>query len=141
MLIRAGLYTLLLTLLIALGGWVFYKDLQPPSLGGFRFLDGLIAAMYWFTFLIYLFFSVLLSYSLRGRTWKSVILAHILSMVVAVSITLFVLSLGKQQAAKEGRMESSISSAGLSTQHPADQVAGKDRDDLNVQSLIPLDDN
>lgn len=141
MLIRAGLYTLLLTLLMAVGGWVFYKDLQPPSLGGFRFLDGLIAAMYWFAFLIYVFLSVLLSYSLRGGSWKSIILAHILSMVVAVSIALLVLSLGQRQATKEGRMESPISSAGLSMQHQADQIAGKDRDDLNVQLLIPLNDN
>ncbi len=69
------------------------------------------------------------------------ILAHILSMVVAVSITLYVLSLGQRQAANEGLLESSASSEAQSTQNQADLTGGKDRDGLDVQLLIPPDEN
>ena len=135
------LLVLLLALLAAIGGWIFYKDIQSPSEGGFEFLDGLIAALYWFALMIYVFLSVLLSYSIRQGTWKSLVMAHGLSVVVAASGALLVLSPGYKQASKEGRVDSATISGDQSSQRQIYQTSGKDWNDLNRQLLIPIEDD
>jgi multisubunit Na+/H+ antiporter MnhE subunit len=105
------MHALLLILLFAFGVWVMIKDLLPPVQGGFSFFDGIIGAMYWFAFLLYALLSTILYFALRRFSWGTLMIAHIFSLFIAATCTVALITLGQQQAIREGYLESSSTEA------------------------------
>jgi multisubunit Na+/H+ antiporter MnhE subunit len=105
------MHALLLILLFAFGVWVMIKDLLPPAQGGFSFFDGIIGAMYWFAFFLYALLSTILYFSLRRYSWGTLMIAHIFSLFIAATCTVALITLGQQQAIREGYLESSSTEA------------------------------
>jgi hypothetical protein len=102
---RSGSQFIVFFVLSLIGGWIVYKDLTPPAQGGFALYDGMIAAMYWFALLLYALLSLTIGLALRKRSWRSLLLAHLFSVSVAIVATLTLVDLGQQFAADEAERE------------------------------------
>ena len=102
---RTGTQFIVFFVLSLLGMWIIHNDLIPPSEGGFAFYDGMIAAMYWFAFLLYMLLSVVIGLTIRKRSWKGLFIVHILSAGIALAGTVVLINKGQQFATNEGQLE------------------------------------
>ena len=98
MLGRVIIHIFVLTMLVALGVWLIYKDLLTTSELNFTAFSGMLAAMYWFGFLIYALLVTLLFRMLKWRTWKSFIIAHLFCAAIGMLSTAGVVALGQLRA-------------------------------------------
>jgi hypothetical protein len=95
MLGRVIFHVFVLTALVTLGVWLIYKDLLTTSEGELTTFSGMIAAMYWFGFLIYALLVTLLFLVLKWRTWKSFFIAHLFCAAIGMLSTAAVVTLGQ----------------------------------------------
>ena len=65
----------------------------------------MIAAMYWFAFLLYVLLSISMGLLARIQSWKWLFLVHILSAGIAVAGTMVLINKGQEFAANEGLSE------------------------------------
>jgi hypothetical protein len=98
MLARVIFHVFVLTALITLGVWLIYKDLLTTPEGEFTSFSGMLAAMYWFGFLIYALLVTLLFYMLKWRTWKSFFITHLFCAAMGMLSTAAVVTLGQWRA-------------------------------------------
>ena len=117
MLGRVIFHIFVLTILVALGVWLIYKDILTTSEANFSTFSGMLAAMYWFGFLIYALFVTLLFLMLKWRTWKSFFIAHLFCAAIGMLSTAGVVTLGQMRA----EQQLSTSEANLET-NPKNQA-------------------
>lgn len=102
---RDGTQFILFFVLSLIGVWVVYKDLIPPTQGGFTLYDGMIAAMYWFALLLYILLSLTFGLTIRKRSCKWLLSVHLLSLSLALAATGTLVNAGHQFAAEEAQHE------------------------------------
>ena len=98
--IRFFFHGLVLLFFASTGVWLIYKELVPTSQGGFpaHIYSDMVAAMYWFGFLIYALLSSLFYKLLKGQSAKSLIIAHLFSIAVGMLGTAGIVTLGQHRA-------------------------------------------
>jgi hypothetical protein len=103
MLGRIIFHVFVLTALMALGVWLIYKDLFTTSEGNFTTFSGMLAAMFWFGFLIYALLVTLLFLRFKWRTWKSFFIAHLFCAAIGMLCTAAVVTRGQLRAERHLR--------------------------------------
>jgi hypothetical protein len=125
MLGRVIFHAFVLVTLAALGVWLIYKDLLTTSETEFTSFSGMLAAMYWFGFLIYALLVTLLFRMLKWRTWKSFFIAHLFCAAIGILSTAGVAALGQLRAERHLSTSKAELKANPQTQAPRDPLGPK----------------
>jgi hypothetical protein len=133
MLGRVIFHVFVLTALVTLGVWLIYKDLLTTSEGELTAFSGMIAAMYWFGFLIYALLVTLLFRMLKWRTWKSFFIAHLFCVAIGILSTAGVAALGQLRAERHLSTSEADLKANPQTQPPRDPLGPKRRAMVHLQ--------
>ena len=137
MLGRVIIHIILLTILVALGVWLVYIDLLTSSEVNFTPFSGMLAAMYWFGFLIYALLVSLLFLMFKWRTWKSFILAHLFCAAIGMFSTAGVVALGQFRAEQHLITSKEHLEVNPETQAPRSPGTEAPRDDASPITTAP----
>lgn len=86
-------------LLAGVGAWIAYQGVVAPIRIGRLDINIELAAIYWFTLLIYAFVCLVLYLPLRKRTWPVLLMGHVSAVAIALTSTFTITILGARNSA------------------------------------------
>ncbi len=98
--IRFGLHLGTLVVLAALGSWIVWRALSPQPAEHAAVIGGVQAASYWFAFLIYGLLASILYLFVRRRSVRALVIAHVVSALLAVVATVSLVMVSHQHEAR-----------------------------------------
>ena len=137
MLGRVIFHIIVLALLVAIGAWLIYKDLLTTSEVNVSAFSGMLAAMYWFGFLIYALLVSLLFLMFKWRTWKSFLVTHLLCAAIGMFSTAGMVALGQLRAERQLSALTAHSKGNPVTPSPQSTESASPHDGASPSTTVP----